>query len=174
MKKILASVCFLLFIGQVAAQKRTYVRVYDEVGKKIFRGFILRVSDSSLTILDGSKKSVEVPASMITSLRLKRSFGHTVLISSLIAGATLAVMGAASADPDAWIFAYSAAEGALMGLVVGGISGAAMGSIISGTQKRPVFKIERDLGNWKKVKLIMERYIPVEEKNLVAISPVNL
>jgi hypothetical protein len=174
MKKLLASLLLFLILGQVDAQKRTYIRVYDEVGKKIFRGFIQRVSDSSLTILDGSKKTVEVPASMITSLRLKRSFGHTVLITSLIAGGTMAIMGAASADPDAWIFAYGAAEGALMGLVAGGVSGAALGSIISGTQKRPIFKIDRNPENWKKAKLILERYILAEEKPLLAIHPVNL
>lgn len=168
----MSTILFLFIITAAGAQKRTFVRVYDEVGKKIYRGFLHGLSDSSLTITDASKSRVEIPVTSVTTLRLRRSFGHTVLITSLIAGGTLAIMGAASADPDAWIFAYSAGEGAMMGLLTGVAMGAAAGSIVSGTRNRPVFKIDRNEENWKKVKVVLDRYLPPSTE-LIALNPVT-
>ena len=101
-------------------------------------------------------------------IKLRRSFGHTVLITSLIAGGTLAIAGAASADPDAWIFGYTVAEGLVAGFATGVATGAVVGSIISGTRNRPVFKIYKSQQNWQRVKEVLKRYAPVDPQGQFA------
>lgn len=138
MKQILTILFVLLITAAAQAQKKTFVRIFDQVGSKIHKGFLYSTSNSSLTILQ-NKKEVEIPISQIGIIKLKRSFGHTLLISSLIGGVSFALIVAATADPDSWLFAYSAGEGALAGLVGGAAIGLITGGIVGGTTNRPVF-----------------------------------
>ena len=109
-----------------------------------------------------NKKAVEIPVSQISILKLRRSFGHTVLITSLITAGTLAILGAATADPDAWIFGYTAAEGIASGLISGALIGGAAGSIIAGTRNRPVIKVDRKIENWPVARDALRIYLIVE------------
>lgn len=138
--------------------KEPFVRIFDEKGKKSYTGLLTQTTDNSIFIFQ-KNKSVEVPVSQITTIKLRRSFGHTVLITSLIGGVSLAILGAASADPDAWIFGYTASEGIAAGLLLGIPAGAAVGSIIAGTRKRPEFKINQNQGDWLKAKLVLDSYL---------------
>src|SRR5688500_12819640 len=133
---------FLLLITAATisqGQKRTFLRIFNEEGKKTQKGFLRALSDSGLTVLTEEKKVINVPLAEIHTIKLNRSFGHTVMITSLIAAGACGILGAASADPEAWIFGYSAAEGALLGITAGAAGGIALGSIVSGTIHRPVF-----------------------------------
>lgn len=165
---------FLLFITAVSTiaqgQKRTFLRIFNEEGRKTQKGFLRALSDSGLTLLTEEKKLVTVPLSEIHTIKLKRSFGHTVMITSLIAAGACGILGAASADPEAWIFGYSAAEGALLGITAGAAGGIALGSIISGTINRPVFNIQKDPENWNKVRDVLTRYLPRKNKHDGALA----
>jgi hypothetical protein len=165
---------FLLLITAVATisqgQKRTFLRIFNEEGKKTEKGFLTALSASGLTILTEEKKEVIVPITEIHTIKLKRSFGHTVMITSLIAAGACGILGAASADPDAWIFGYSAAEGALMGITAGAAGGIALGSIISGTINRPVFNVQKNPENWNKVRDVLTRYLPRKNKHDGALA----
>lgn len=169
----------LFIVTSVQAQTKTLVRVFDEAGNKIYKGYLIQALDSSLVLvkskgypllktlenqLDLSKnmKTYEIPITKIAIIKLRRSFGHTVLISSLVLGASFAIFGAATADPSAWLFSYTAGEGALAGFIFGAASGALTGSIIAGTRSRPVFKINRSQERWIKAKSILKSYLPVQ------------
>ena len=159
--KSLLTTCIILLLATVAqSQTKTFVRIFDEQGKKTYKGYIMNTSDSSLTV-SLNKETVEIPANQIAVIKLKRSFGHTVLITSLIAGTSMAIFGVATADPDAWIFAYTAAEGAFAGLMLGAATGIATGSIIAGTQNRPVFIVDRKQEQWMKVRDLLRQHYPI-------------
>ena len=154
--KPLTILLFLTISLQLSAQKvkktgkEPFVRIFDATGKKIYNGFLMQTTDNSIFIIQ-KEKSVEIPISQITTIKLKRSFGHTVLITSLIGGASLAILGAASADPDAWF--------APAGLLFGVGSGAAIGSIIAGTKSKPVFKINQNQADWLKARSVLDSYL---------------
>ena len=138
--------------------------------KKTFRGHLQDVTESSVFVMVAGKEMMEVPVSKISMIKLRRSFGHTVLITSLITGATLAIAGAASADPDAWIFGYTVAEGLVAGFVTGAATGVVVGGIISGTRNRPVFKIYRSQENWQRVKNVLQHYVPIDPQGQFALK----
>ncbi|MEO5946785.1 MAG: hypothetical protein ABIP79_08215 [Chitinophagaceae bacterium] len=138
--------------------KETFVRIFDEKGKKSYTGFLTQTTDNSIFIFQ-KNKSVEVPVSKITTIKLRRSFGHTVLITSLIGGAAFAIIGAATAEPDALIFGYTAGEGIAAGLLLGIPAGAAVGSIIAGTRNRPIFTINQNQEDWQKARQVLDSYL---------------
>jgi len=139
--KYIITICAWLALTLAAnSQKIIFLRVFDETGKKIQNGFLRSVSDSSLTIQNG-EKITEVPVSKISVIKVKRSFGHTVAISSGIGAAGFAIFGAATADPEAWVFGYTAGEGTAIGFVFGAIAGTTVGSFIGATNKRHVLQI---------------------------------
>ena len=161
--KSLLTICMILSLASATqSQTQTFVRIFDENGKKTHKGYIMNTSDSSLTI-SYNKGRIEIPAGQIATIKLRRSFGHTLLITTLIAGTSMAILGVATADPDAWIFAYTAAEGALAGLTLGAVTGVATGSAIAGTRNRPAFIVDRKQEKWMKVRDLLRQHYPIPE-----------
>ncbi len=142
------------------SQSKTFVRIFDETGKKTHKGYLIQTSDSSLT-LSTNEKAYEIPITKVATIKLRRSFGRTVLLTSLLVGGSFAILGAASADPYAYWFAYSAGEGALAGFIFGAAPGALIGSIIAGTRDRPVFKVNMKVEQWMHVNPLLKSYLPV-------------
>ena len=156
--KCFITICTWLTIALGAhSQKPIFIRVFDESGKKMHKGFLSQVSDSSLTIRNGEKK-LKVPVSKISAIRIKRSFGHTVLISSLVGATGFSIFGAATAEPDAW-FSYSVGEGAAAGFIFGAVAGGAVGSIVAATNKKPILQINMDQKEWIKAKSALSYYL---------------
>lgn len=156
--KCFITICTWLTLALGAhSQKTIFIRVFDDSGKKNHQGFLSQVSDSSLTIRNGEKK-LEVPVSRISAIKIKRSFGHTVLISSLIGAAGFSILGGASAEPDAWP-SYSVGEGAAAGFVFGALTGAAVGSIVAATNKKSILQINMDQKEWIKAKSALSYYL---------------
>ena len=155
--KYVITICTWLTIALGAhSQETIFIRVFDESGKKIHKGSLSSVSDSSLTIRN-REKMTEVPVSKISVIKIKRSFGHTVAISSGIGAAGFSILvGAASADPDAWL---TAGEGAAAGFVFGALAGATVGTIIALSNKKPVLDINMNQQDWMKAKSALSFYL---------------
>jgi len=131
--KNLILVITLILSSNVCAQNglentNVFVRVYDLQGKKISKGKILSISETSLQ-LNRKGESMNIPVESIGSIKTKRSAGNNVLFGAATGATTMAILGAATADPDAWIFGYTAGEGAAAGALLGGTAGAAIGGI---------------------------------------------
>ena len=161
--KNLIIICLLVLTTAAQSQRKTFVRIFDLNGNKTHTGFLMQTSDSSI-IISSNKETLEVPLNQIGIIKLKRSFGHTILITALIAGGTFAILGAATADPDAWIFGYTAGEGFLAGLLGGATTGTIVGSVIGGTTNRPVFTIAGKNENWEIAKKTLLVYLPLSSK----------
>ena len=143
----------LLFSINVIAQnevKKNYmfVRVYNLEGKKINKGIVFTVTDTTLQLKRNGRYE-NILFNSIGLIKTKHSEGHNVLMGSVIGASSMALLGAASADPDAWIFGYSAVEGAAAGGVLGGISGAVIGGITILFKNSKSYLINGDLSKWK-------------------------
>ena len=155
MKNLIFAITLILGIN-VCAQNayentNVFVRVYDLQGNKIGKGKILSISESSLQ-LNRKRESVEIPVSSIGSIKTKRSAGNNVLIGAVTGATTMAILGAATADPDAWICCNTAAEGATAGALVGGTVGAAIGGITILFKNSKSYEINGDKAKLKAFK----------------------
>jgi hypothetical protein len=150
-KTIMVLLAFVLSTN-IYAQKDTkksgiFVRVYNLDGKKINKGHIAFVGDTLLG-LKRNGKYTEINFKEIASIKTKRSAGHNVLIGSAIGATTGAILGAATADPGAWIYNYTAGEGAAAGALMGAAAGAAVGGISIAFKNPETYIINGSLENW--------------------------
>jgi hypothetical protein len=91
----------LILSINVCAQNRlkntnVFVRIYDLQGKKISKGKLLSISETSLQ-LNRKRESVKIPANNIYSIITKRTAGNNVLVGAAIGATTMAIYGAATA-----------------------------------------------------------------------------
>lgn len=84
----------LLFLVQSAyAQKPAFFRIYNANGKKVNKGNIYELSDTSLT-LTRRNLFVETPLSQIHVIKSKRTTGHRVAMTTLsVVGVAFIVAG---------------------------------------------------------------------------------
>lgn len=156
---------FAVFLGSLMTSseqnitKGTFVRIFNNRNQKINKGLLVSMSDTSVTVQRGSK-TIEVPVSEIGSIKLRRSPGHTIFVTAVTVAIAFGILGAATADPDAWVLGYTAAEGAASGLLGGGLVGGALGAIIAFSRTRPIFHVNNDPAEWMKVKELLNPYLP--------------
>jgi hypothetical protein len=130
-------------------ENKMFVRVFDFEGKKIGKGYIVVANDSTLE-LSRSNESKTISLKNINYIKTKRSAGNNVLVGSIAGATTLGILGAATADPDAWIFVYTAAEGALGFGLIGAVGGGAIGGITSVFKNAKTFSIDGNNEKWKR------------------------
>lgn len=155
MKNLFFAIALILSIN-INAQEGTekanvFVRVYDLQGKKISKGNILSISDTLLQ-LKGKREPMKITARSIGLIKTKHSGGNNVLIGAVSGATFLAILGAASADPDAMFLGYSTGEGAAMGVLLGAPTGAAIGGITTLFKNSKSYKINGDELKWKEFK----------------------
>lgn len=129
-------------------KRQPFIRVFDLQGKKLGKGKILSYTDTTLQ-LKRNKRIKEYPVKNIGSIKTKRPVKSNLLMGAAIGAVSGGIAGAASADPDAWIFGYTAAEGALGGAILGGGAGIAVGGITALFKNPGTFRINGDPVKWK-------------------------
>lgn len=82
-----------------------------------------------------------------------------ILFGTLLGAIPMAILGASTADPDAFIFGYTAAGGAAGGELLEGITGAAIGgiNILVKDSKTSIIKGNTDL--WQSLKESIIKYL---------------
>lgn len=131
MRNLFFAAAMIVCMASAAQEKpekaNVFVRVYDLQDKKIAKGKILSITDTTLQ-LQGIRELINVHN--IGVIRTRHSHGHNIMIGAA-AGATIgAVYGIASAEPDSWI-GLTAGEGAAMGVFLGSLGGSLIGWISS-------------------------------------------
>ncbi|MGO4816946.1 hypothetical protein [Flavobacterium sp. W22_SRS_FP1] len=155
MKTLFFAIAFLLSIT-INAQEGTkisnvFVRVYDLQNKKISKGQILLISDTSIQ-LKAKKGPIKIECKSIGLIKTKHSAGNNILKGALIGGSFFALIGVATADPDAFILGYTAGEGAAAGAIVGGTAGAAIGAVTTLFKNSESYTINGDEFKFKEFK----------------------
>ncbi|UKM66249.1 hypothetical protein GSB9_02830 [Flavobacteriaceae bacterium GSB9] len=133
----------------------TFVRVYNLSGKKIAKGQMAFLNDSIIGIKSRDKIK-KINFLEIGKIKTKRSGGHNVLMGSVMGASLGIVAGISTADPDAWIFGYSASEGAAGFGILGALGGGALGGIVAGLKNSETLFINGNAANWKAFKNSVE------------------
>ena len=105
------------------------------------------VTDSSLQ-LKVKSTPIDIPVQKIGSIKTKRSAGHNILIGSIAGASSMAIFGAATADPDEFL-GYTAGEGAAAGILIGAPPGAVIGGITALFKNSRTYLIDGDIMKWK-------------------------
>lgn len=156
MKKLMPFLLFISLSIQAGAQKKLFVRVYDNSGKRIQNGFVVGTTDSSLRLYK-NKDTIDLPITGFSFLKTKRSAGHNLLLGSVIGAGTFAFIGMASANPDDFL-GYTAAEGFAGGILFGAPAGAAIGGLAALLKKSRTFTINGNPDQWKEFQSFAESF----------------
>ena len=81
MKRILHLLLFLPF-ALANAQDSDFFRVYNSKGKKINKGYLFDLSDTSISLTRKKTIIEETPVSQINIIKSKRTTGHRVLVTT--------------------------------------------------------------------------------------------
>jgi len=152
--KILIPVIALMLGLSGMAQQHGFVRIFDLQGKKIYKGHVISITDSSLTLKD----NVTFMATEIGMIKTKRSAGHNIGWGAAIGAATFAGLTAAfyALYPDDDNDFALAATVIFSGAAIGAGVGAAGGLVSFVIKKSKTYEINGDLDNWMAFKDKME------------------
>ena len=138
----------ILYAQETKNKAAPFVRVYDLNGKKISKGRIVSVTDTSL-ITGPREKPVNIGVSKIGFIKTKRSVGNNVLWGAAIGAGFGAISGFATGGEDEW---WGKGEGAgVLGLYFGAI-GAGTGAITVIFKKSNTYPIDGEPIKWKAFK----------------------
>ena len=128
MKYILLLFIFSLSFNSIAQElpkkSKIFVRVYNAENKKIAKGKMLKITDSTL-ILKRERKLISINSSEIYKIKTKRGAGHNALIGAAPGGAML-VLSAVSPHRNSLTSAI-----AIISSIAVSIFGAGVGLITS-------------------------------------------
>ena len=150
------SIIFILaifFSNFCFSQTNTFIRVYDLNDQKFVKGHLQNISDSFISITKPGKTDlIKIHYSKIGSIRLKRSFGHKVIMATVYSGISGGLIGAATASSGGLCFICTPTEGLLAGSFGGAVTGAVVASILGGIKSMNAIKIkpiDGDFGKWQ-------------------------
>jgi hypothetical protein len=146
--------CSILYAQETKNKEAPFVRVYDLNGKKISKGRIASLTNTSL-VVGPREKPVNIEVTRIGFIKTKRSAGNNILWGAAIGAGTGVILGVSSGDTGGGFFSYSKEEGgAAYGIGMMSI-GAAIGAITILFKKPLTFPIDGDLSKWKAFKEAM-------------------
>ncbi|MGB5270276.1 MAG: hypothetical protein WBM77_03750 [Maribacter sp.] len=143
--------CSMLYAQETKNKAAPFVRVYDQDGKKISKGRIASVTDTSL-ITGPREKPVTIEVSRIGLIKTKRSAGHNIFLGAAIGAGTGAILGLATGD-DGW---FSQGETTGMAGVLFGIMGTGVGAISATFKKSDTYYINGEPTKWKAFRETMD------------------
>lgn len=146
--KLLISIFLISLSYTACAQKPIFVRVFNLSGKKIYKGNVFAVTDTSLQLVS-RKGPINIPESNIGFIRTKRSVGSNIFIGSVIGGFAGGIVGATTADPDNYLLGYTAGESAAFAALFGAYFGAGFGALTTLFKHSKRYSIKGDKTKWK-------------------------
>jgi len=143
MKTIFIAIALLLGITVYAQEgsekKNVFVRVFDLQGKKIGKGKILFISDTSLQLK--GKRASPIPVNNIGQIKTKHSGGLNLVIGGATGAALFAVLGTLAAEADDSVITSEELAGVAL---IGGATGAAIGGLTILLKKSNSYEINGD------------------------------
>lgn len=153
--KLIPLLFLMTFSCTIYAQKSIFVRIYDLNGKKINKGVVFSVTDSSIQLM-GKDIPIDIPISKIGSVKTKRSPGNNLLKGAAISAPILSLLFFVSGTPTkdmsnglGSFLEYTPGQGAIGGALIGLPVGAAIGGLTISFKKSRTFLIDGDLMKWK-------------------------
>jgi len=145
--KFLIPVIALMLGFSGMAQYHGFVRIFDLQGKKIYKGRVISITDSSLTLKD----NVTFMATEIGMIKTKRSAGHNIGLGAAIGAVISASIFIGLVSNNGPIDDGAVIVGAL-GIVLAPIIGTVAGFISVAIKNPQTFEINGNLENWQTFK----------------------
>lgn len=145
--------CTNLYAQNKFENTNIFVRVYDFEGRKIGKGKILSISETSLQ-LSRNGKPIKIMVNDIGSIKTKHSVANNLVVGTVIGATVMAFIGAASARSDNYII-RTPGSGAVAGVYVGGPIGAIIGGFSAIFKNSKSYKINGDMERWEVFKKII-------------------
>lgn len=164
--KILVLALAILTCTTFYAQKEKnkaapFVRVYDLNGKKISKGRISRITDSSLVVSRG-EKTINIELRNIGFIKTKRSAGNNILWGAGIGASTGLIAGAIEGESEGYFGTTIPAEqNIISAMLVMTTFGTAVGAITILFKKSKTFPIDGDTIKWKAFREAMGEQSPL-------------
>ncbi len=125
--------CLNIKAQELPKKSNVFVRVYNNESKKIAKGKIIQITDSTL-VLKKRSKSITVPSSEIYYIKTKRTKGHSVLMGAL---------------PGVALLTFSNNAYASVGAILITFVGTTAGFISSLFKKSTKYSFTGDIAKWK-------------------------
>lgn len=149
MKHLLFAITLLLCLNITAQElpkkSKFFVRVYNNEGKKIAKGKILKITDSTLVLKKG-RSSIKVPSNEISYLKTKRSNYHNALLGA--AGGLGLFLATTKIHKDCYLCA-DPGRLRFVNSVVGAILGYGIGYITTIFKNSKLYIIGGDAQKWQ-------------------------
>jgi len=155
-KKIAVFVISLILCSSVFAQNvienpKIFVRIYDLQGKKIGKGKVVSITDTSIQLTRSQKKIEIIPVNNIGLIKTKRSEGHHVLVCAATGATILATAFVIDVENDKdWT-----PIAIIAGTAIGSTAGALVGLVTYNNKNSIFYEINGDLSKWNEFKIIM-------------------
>ena len=139
----------------IAGQAQKFIRVYDTKGHKIAKGNIVDSSCTDSALVIKRDNSIDtLPIQKVSYIKTKHSFGNNILIGTVIAAPTLAIISVIGNQPcDNCFFSTTDGEAAAGGFIVGAAAGAVIGAITGVFKNSKTGIIDGDMQKWHEVRL---------------------
>ena len=132
MKYLLFTIMFVLSVNFFAQDKvdkpGKFIRIYDLQGKKISKGKIKSITETSVSVIFLGKLS-EIPLSNIGIIKTKHSAGNNIAKGAIIGASSLAIIGLTNGDNKGEYVTVTASDKAMLGFISGSILGTIIGGI---------------------------------------------
>ena len=120
-----------------------FIRIYNLEGRKVHKGRIRSVSRTLIELQElPSGDFISIPFNEIGKIKTKRSGGNTIAKCAVIGGTSGAIIGFSQGDGVFGVF--TAIDYAIVGLVSGGVLGAAAVGIMATFKKSKLYIIDGD------------------------------
>lgn len=151
MKTLVCWLIALFSFSDTDAQNGQFVRIFNSGHKKISKGHIALITDSSLQLYKNARDTAysNIHFKEIGYIKSKRSGWINVMAGTAATAAGMAIAGAATTKPDAFFGKrFAATVLGIIGVPIGAVLGAA--TIPLNKSKR--FVVNGDLQNWNSFK----------------------
>ena len=167
MKTLFILLATLFYFTTITAQdqvlqKKSFLRIYNSEGKKIYKGKIQGFSDSLMIIKKGDK-IIKISFNEIHTIKTKRSGGNNFLVgagSGVLVGTLLGTINPPT-DSSGGTFTWagsSSGEELTAGLMVGTFLGTTVGGITALFKNSKKYSIDGNIEKFKVFKEIMLSY----------------
>lgn len=154
LKSSLATLFIFLMIA-AKSQSPLFVRVYDMNGNKLSKGRITNITDSSIQL---AYSDHYILVKNIGAIRTKHSFGHNVLVSTIVTtGVFVTAMAIGSSDKGGFL-TWTLMDGIAIGFIGGVIYGPAIGAFSALFKNVITFPINGSEKNWKEFQHYVNNY----------------
>lgn len=152
MKTLLILLALILSFNAFAqdSSKAPFLRVFDLEGKKVAKGRLIQVTDSTLS-LKNNRKTVDISFRDIGTIKTKHSIGNNFLTGAAIGAGAFGILGVTTSSNKGFL-SHDPGQGLGAGILIGAPLGSAAGGVFGLFKDRKTIEINGNEEQWNAFK----------------------